>query len=108
MGRIPRLSNMKRRNFIKVAVAAPGFENTISRGMGRKITISKQEASNGLQLPQKKDVGEFRAEVLYRPLGSTGQLLPCYRTRGISNRQAIGASIGIGGFELNNHRPSQL
>jgi hypothetical protein len=76
---------MKRRNFIKVAVAAPGFENTISRGMGRKITISKQGANNGLQLPHKKDVGEFRFQVLHRPLGSTGQLLP---------------AIGLGGSQI--------
>jgi hypothetical protein len=47
---------LKRRNFIKVAVAAAGFGSTTLRGMAQQTTISKQEASNGPQLPPIKDV----------------------------------------------------
>jgi aryl-alcohol dehydrogenase-like predicted oxidoreductase len=76
---------MKRRNFIKVAVAAAGLGSTTSRGMAQQTTISKQEASNDPQLPPIKDVGELRGEMLYRLLGSTGERV---------------SAIGLGGSHI--------
>jgi hypothetical protein len=77
---------MERRNFIKVAVAA-GFGSSAARAIGQQSqkTAGGEENTAGFTLPRTKDPGELRGEMLYRPLGRTGERV---------------SAIGLGGLTL--------
>jgi hypothetical protein len=77
---------MERRNFIKVAVVA-GLGSSASRAIGqqRQNTADGQENAMGSMLPRTKDPGELRGEMLYRPLGRTGERV---------------SAIGLGGSHI--------
>ena len=80
------ISTMERRNFIKVAVVA-GLGSSASRAIGqqRQNTADGQENAMGSMLPRTKDPGELRGEMLYRPLGRTGERV---------------SAIGLGGSHI--------
>ncbi len=77
---------MERRKFIKAAVIA-GLGSAAARAIAQQTQTSGQvEPINpGAGLPRIKDPGEFRGEMLYRTLGSTGEKV---------------SAIGLGGSHI--------
>ena len=77
---------MEGRNFIKVAVAA-GLGGSAARAIGQQSlkAAGGEENAMGSMLPRTKDPGELRGEMLYRPLGRTGERV---------------SAIGLGGSHI--------
>jgi uncharacterized protein len=76
---------MERRDFIKVAVAA-GLGSNAARALAEQGQNSAGGDANAASiLPQVKDPGEPRGEMLYRPLGRTGERV---------------SAIGLGGSHI--------
>jgi uncharacterized protein len=81
-----KVSKMKRRDFIKAAVAV-GLGTAAARTIAQQGQISEgvKPADGKSTLPRVKDPGELRGEMLYRVLGSTGERV---------------SAIGLGGSHI--------
>src|ERR1017187_8628560 len=90
---IPRLrcSFMKRRDFLKTA-AICGAASTVPAASAQLKSPARQKNASMNQIPLAPSAGTRKGDMLYRPLGRTGETV---------------SAIGMGGYHIAQHGLSE-